>query len=120
MPNLSRRNFVFLAAAATLASRSVFAADKGSDILSHPYSEVETFDRHRVLTAAERYLRQQPRTITSVPALRSAGGLHDYFSEGDYWWPNPKDPKGPYIRRDGESNPANFTAHRDLLIRLSI
>ena len=33
---------------------------------------------------------------------------HDYFSEGDYWWPDPKNPGGPYIRRDGFSNPANF------------
>ena len=73
-----------------------------------------------MLHAAGLYLTQPPRTITSVPAPRSAGGLHDYFSEGDYWWPNPQNPSGPYIRRDGESNPDNFVAHRDLLIRLSI
>ena len=77
-------------------------------------------ERSRVLRAAQQYLRQTPQTITSAPASRSAGGLHDYFSEGDYWWPDPKNPSGPYIRRDGESNPANFTAHRDLLIRLSV
>ena len=65
-------------------------------------------------------MREQPQTITAAPAAHSAGGLHDYYSEGDYWWPNPKDPNGPYIRRDGMSNPANFVAHHDLLIRLSI
>jgi len=51
---------------------------------------------------------------------RSAGGLHDYFSEGDYWWPDPKNPGGPYIRRDGFSNPANFDKHREVLMRLSV
>jgi hypothetical protein len=53
-------------------------------------------------------------------AGRSAGGPHDFFSEGDYWWPDPKNPGGPYLRRDGESNPDNFVEHRRALIRLSV
>jgi len=65
-------------------------------------------------------LTQPPITITAYSSPRSHGGKHDYFSEGDYWWPNPKDPGGPYIRRDGYSNPANFNAHREALIRLSL
>ncbi|HXE54247.1 MAG TPA: alginate lyase family protein, partial [Tepidisphaeraceae bacterium] len=51
---------------------------------------------------------------------RSAGGLHDFYSEGDYWWPNPKDPTGPYIQRDGMTNPDNFVEHRRAMIRMSI
>lgn len=77
-------------------------------------------ERRRVLNAARSCLTEQTRTITSAAASRSAGGLHDYFSEGDYWWPDPKTPTGPYVRRDGQSNPANFIAHRELLLRLSI
>jgi hypothetical protein len=53
-------------------------------------------------------------------STRSPGGPHDYYSEGDYWWPDPANPSGPYIRRDGHSNPANFVAHRDALIHLSL
>src|SRR5205085_7491008 len=35
------------------------------------------------------------------------------YSNGDYWWPDPTRPDGlPYIQRDGESNPNNFSAHR--------
>jgi hypothetical protein len=59
-------------------------------------------------------------TITASRAVRSAGGPHDFFSEGDYWWPDPKNPGGPYIRRDGESNPDNFVEHRRAMIRLSV
>jgi len=77
-------------------------------------------DRSRVVAAAERYLLRNPETITSVRAPRSAGGAHDFFSEGDYWWPDPKNPDGPYIRRDGESNPGNFVEHRRALVRLSV
>ena len=59
-------------------------------------------------------------TVTAAHSDRSAGGAHDYFSEGDYWWPDPKNPGGPYIRRDGFSNPDNFNANREALIRLSV
>ncbi|HEU4389251.1 MAG TPA: alginate lyase family protein [Blastocatellia bacterium] len=79
-----------------------------------------SFERRRVLRLANAYLSQQPITITSSSSPRSAGGKHDYFSEGDYWWPDPRNPDGPYIQRDGMTNPDNFTDHRRALIRLSL
>jgi len=81
---------------------------------------VAATDRQRILTAADRYLREEPLTITASFSPRSTGGKHDYFSEGDYWWPDPKNPSGPYIRRDGLSNPDNFADHRRALVRLSV
>ena len=83
-------------------------------------AEIGALERPRVLAAADAFLTRAPQTITAFPAARSAGGPHDFFSEGDYWWPNPADPDGPYVRRDGESNPGNFVAHRRALVRLSI
>ena len=77
-------------------------------------------ERDRVIPAADKYLTRPPQTITAFRAARSAGGPHDFFSEGDYWWPDPKNPAGPYIRRDGESNPDNFVDHRRALVRLSV
>ncbi len=77
-------------------------------------------DKDRILQKASAFLNEPPRTITSYPCSRSAGGKHDYFSESDYWWPNPDDPDGPYIRRDGLSNPGNFNEHRESLRRMSI
>jgi len=47
-------------------------------------------------------------------------GPHDYFSQADYFWPNPADPDGKYIDRDGQSNPENFNDHRKTMIALSI
>jgi hypothetical protein len=81
---------------------------------------VSDTERARVLSAANLYLTRAPQTITSFRAARSAGGLHDFFSEGDYWWRDPAHPDGPYIRRDGESNPDNFVDHRRALVRLSV
>ena len=81
---------------------------------------VTEFDRARVLKAAEQYLKEAPITITASHSPRSAGGKHDFFSEGDYWWPDPKNPDGPYIQRDGMTNPDNFVEHRRVLMRLSL
>lgn len=76
-------------------------------------------ERERIATAAEAALLEAPRTIVAYPATRSAGGPHDYFSEGDYWWPDPENPGGPFIKRDGLTNPGNFNDHRIALIRFS-
>ncbi len=82
--------------------------------------DVGRFDRERVLKDANQYLAETPITITASTSPRSAGGVHDFFSEGDYWWPDPQNPDGPYIQRDGMSNPDNFVEHRRYLMRFSV
>ncbi len=81
---------------------------------------VATLDRARILKAANQYLSEKPITITASHSSRSAGGVHDFFSEGDYWWPDPQNPERPYIQRDGMTNPDNFVDHRRALMRLSV
>ncbi len=73
----------------------------------------------QILEEAEWALEQQPRTVTAFQCLRSEGDIHDFYSEGDYWWPDPENPEGPYIRRDGQTNPENFVEHRKAMIRFS-
>ena len=116
---LSRRQFCGKAGLAAIAVISAPRVALGG-LASNDVPDVAAIDRHRILIAASRYLREPPITIASYSSPRSPGGKHDYFSEGDYWWPDPKDPSGPYVRRDGFSNPQNFTAHRHGLIRLSV
>src|SRR4051812_34432623 len=81
---------------------------------------IREIERPRIMKKAGSYLIEKPVTVTASHSERSAGGPHDYFSEGDYWWPDPKNPDGPYIQRDGESNPANFDDHRKAMRRLSV
>ncbi len=118
----SRRTFCATGAAAGLLSAALhprfsFLSSAEKNSLS---IDVAAIDRARTLRAADRYLRESPATITAFAAARSEGGKHDYFSEGDYWWPDPANPGGPYIQRDGHSNPDNFNDHRLALIRLSV
>jgi hypothetical protein len=82
--------------------------------------DLASIERPRVLAAARRYLAERPVTITATASPRSAGGRHDFFSEGDYRWPEPDNPGGPYIQRDGMTNPDNFVAHRKAMVRLSL
>jgi hypothetical protein len=119
---MNRRRFC-ITAAATVASTRTLAARPASPVATPPLitlDEIEQIDRDRILRAANEYLPQAPITITASSSPRSKGGRHDYFSEGDYWWPDPRNPNGPYIRRDGYSDPQNFNDHREALIRLSL
>lgn len=78
--------------------------------------DIAAIERARVVPQALASLDAPPRTIAAIPAPRSPAGRQDYYSEGDYWWPDPANPGGPYIRRDGRSNPDKFDGHRDALI----
>lgn len=75
--------------------------------------------RADIMAKAEWALQQQPVTVTASRCDRSAGGLHDFYSEGDYWWPNPAHPDSPYVQKDGQTNPDNFVTHRQAMVRFS-
>ena len=94
----------------------ITAASCSSTKTAFNLNEIE---RIRVLSNAATYLSEAPETVTTSFCDRNSGTRHDFYSEGDYWWPDEKNPNGPYIRKDGLTNPANFTAHREALIRLS-
>ena len=106
---MNRRAFVQGMSVAVAAARWAPAAE----------FDIAAIERPRVMRNAAKWMDAPPETVTASSSKRSAGGKHDYFSEGDYWWPDPKNPDGPYIQRDGMSNPDNFDDHRKALIRFS-
>lgn len=117
---MNRRRFCQALMAAAIATEVPTWGQSAADRKDGAYRLVAHTDRKRILKAAKAYVALPIRTITSFPSDRSPGGLHDYFSQADYFWPNPKDPTGPYINRDGQSNPDNFNGHREAMIALSI
>jgi hypothetical protein len=93
---------LFAAAAETLASSP-----------SAVKVDVAAIDRARILKAAHTALSIAPISITEFRTAGSPGGPNDFYSNADYWWPDPKKSDGlPYVQRDGESNPGNFNRHR--------
>lgn len=73
-------------------------------------------DEGWVVEKAENALMEPIPHITDISSGKCGGDSHDYYSNGDYWWPNPQTADGlPYIRRDGQTNPDNFNGHRMML-----
>ena len=75
--------------------------------------------KNHIINQASFWIDAVPETVTTYVCERSAGGVHDFYSEGDYWWPDPENPDEPFIQRDGETNPGNFVAHRHAMVRFS-
>ena len=87
---------------------------------AQPTLDVGQIDHDRIISAAAAALKLEPVTITAFHAKLSDGGPNDFYSNGDYWWPNPNSTNGlPYVQRDGQTNPDNFVAHRQVIRQLS-
>jgi len=111
---LSRRTFLATATAATAASLSTqLHAITPEQLVRHT-------DRARTLRLADHYLRLAPQTITAFKAPRSPGSPNDFYSEADYFWPNPANPSGPYKEIDGRTNPDNFLDHRRAMLAMAM
>lgn len=62
---------------------------------------------------ADAALSHTPRSVMDKTRIPPSGDRHDYMSLAPYWWPDPANPAGPYIRRDGEVNPERETQEYD-------
>ena len=60
---------------------------------------------------ADLAMTKGPFSVTFHQSPAAGGNPHDYYSEGGYWWPDPRNPNGPYIRHDGQSNPNRYMHH---------
>jgi len=69
----------------------------------------------RLRAAAELRIKEGPWSVTSDRPAGVDLDPHDYYSEAPYWWPDPANPTGPYIRKDGQTNPARFLANKNAL-----
>jgi len=63
----------------------------------------------QILKEAHSFLIKSIPTIVDKDRPAPSGDKHDYLSCGPYWWPDPANPTGPYIRKDGETNKAVTT-----------
>ena len=75
--------------------------------------EVWTLDSvRRLRTEADRRMREGPWSVTFERPRAEGLDPHDYYSEAPYWWPNPDNPGGPFLRRDGQTNPNRFLTNK--------
>ena len=74
---------------------------RAGDAALKPALEALRADATKALTAG-------PWAVTDKTVLPPSKNAHDYQSFAPYWWPDSTKPGGvPYVRRDGEVNPAS-------------
>ncbi len=63
-----------------------------------------------IVENANEALEQPVTNVVDMGELPPSGDPHDYYSYSPYWWPDPENPDGPYVWRDGEVNPDRYTS----------
>jgi hypothetical protein len=117
--NLSRRTFALTGAAALLRADTtapeppalLLLTDKEARRIRGSLTSNRLAALDKLAAAA---LKAGPWSVTShrPSGLGVTAGEHDYVSEGPYWWPDPANPGGPFIRKDGQRNPDRFMGNR--------
>lgn len=79
--------------------------------ITENHDEIIPF-KNQLIEFADYMLDKGPWSVTFTPSKAISGNPNDYYSEGPYWWPDPNNPDGPYIRKDGIRNPERFIAHK--------
>ena len=60
--------------------------------------------RNSLFWNAKSLLERENEVLVNKP-LKFVDDARYYVSIGIYWWPDPSNPEGPYIRKDGQINP---------------
>lgn len=61
--------------------------------------------RELAVEDAEKAMKTAPHSVMEKQQTPPSGDKHDWYSQAGYWWPDPANPNGPYIRHDGVKNP---------------
>ena len=102
--------------AATFGGRRTFTLRPGEleAIKVSRDSDPAVAQAYRALLArADQALARKPGSVLDKRTIPLSGDRRDYVSLAPYWWPDPANPKGPYVRRDGQVNPERETNRFD-------
>src|SRR4051812_37792599 len=111
---MNRRHFCVLSSAFALQLPAQTTTSFGN---TRP--DVAAIEHDRVLKLADGYLKENPRTIASMPAPRSSATANDFYSEAEDWFAS-SDPGKPWQHRVNEVNSDSFHAHGDAVFHFSL
>lgn len=114
---LSRTKYLLIGSLTMLIS---LVTSNAQNLEKYSGIDIVKIDSARIIKSANAYLKQELIPLTNYVCKRSLGTKNDFYSEGDYWWPDSTNPSGPYVRRDGLTNPENFVSHRIAMRNMSI
>ncbi|WP_421355602.1 alginate lyase family protein [Pseudocitrobacter faecalis] len=78
--------------------------------------------RDALVKRADTALKHPLFSVMDKTLVAVSGDKHDYYSFPPYWWPDPDKKDGlPYIRKDGETNPAanSDATDKNRLVKMS-
>ncbi|MGM3174010.1 alginate lyase family protein [Dickeya lacustris] len=105
-PQNDNSSYVFLQREALVEARDQLQQHRALPQTELAYREL--------LHAADRALKSPVMSVTQKLSIPPSGDRHDYLSLAAYWWPDPHQKEGvPWIRRDGEVNPATKNEQTD-------
>lgn len=113
---INRRSFLYLAGAAL----PLYGGDETNLLLLTAEDHKRIVAQLATNQTAAAQLRKQveaalltgPWSVTNHRPKNPRAKLNDYYSEAPYWWPDPKNPNGPYIRKDGQRYPGRMSENR--------
>lgn len=73
----------------------------------------------RLRAEADKLMKEGPWTVTGDRPKGVDLDAHEYYTEAPYYWPNPDNPTGPFLRKDGQTNPARVAANQASLNAMS-
>ncbi len=84
-------------------------AEKVAAVKKNAVSDKATAENIKQLSKqADKLLPQHFGTVMDKNVAPPCGNMHEYLSMAKYFWPDSAKPDGkPYIRKDGQKNPAN-------------
>jgi len=113
---MSARRHLLLAFAAAIGSAASMVAQVAAPAAPRVFeidaatlarvkaSADQSIVRHAIADAAKA-LKTEPHSVVDKKQTPPSGDKHDWYTQAGYWWPDPANPNGPYIRHDGVKNP---------------
>jgi hypothetical protein len=73
----------------------------------------------RLRVEADKRMKEGPWSVTTDRPKGVDLDPHEYYSEAAYFWPNPENPGGPYLHKDGQAYPGRIVANQTSLNAMS-
>ncbi|OVZ94798.1 alginate lyase [Yersinia frederiksenii] len=110
--NASQSDYAFLFASALQHNQRVIMQEKQTEQGQIPTETWQAY--HQLLQQADKALKRPDFSVMDKNNVPPSGSKHDYLSLGAYWWPDGQKSDGlPWIRKDGQINPASKNADSD-------
>ncbi|MBD1388686.1 alginate lyase family protein [Neiella sp. HB171785] len=76
---------------------------------------------NKLIALANKELNKPIDPVTNKTMLPASGDIHDYYTLGSYYWPDPSKPDGlPWVYKDGQFNPISKGPETDWNRRLKM